>query len=133
MVKHTQTIRRLLRTNCLSLFDHFCRIVALRVNKLSIKMKICLDLHANMPVNNCLNFICVGRRKSNEIYFDLCVSHIYIVAKICDTNIRSQVQWDFSSKRKYYNSNSKWELGSYLNHLEGLKNIVMTFMAFIVF
>ena len=27
MVKHTQTIRRLLPTNCLSVFDHFVRLV----------------------------------------------------------------------------------------------------------
>ena len=36
MVKHTQTIRRLLPTNCLSVFDHF---VGLALKELKIKGK----------------------------------------------------------------------------------------------
>ena len=34
MIKHTQTIRRLLPTNCLSVFDHF---VGLAVKQLNLK------------------------------------------------------------------------------------------------
>ena len=36
MVKHTQTIRRLLQMNCLSVFDHF---VGLLIKGLSINQK----------------------------------------------------------------------------------------------
>ena len=34
MAQHTQTIRRLLRTNCWSVFDHFARVGAQEVNTL---------------------------------------------------------------------------------------------------
>ena len=37
MVKHNQTIRRLLPTNCLSLFDHF---VGLALRRLTTKLSI---------------------------------------------------------------------------------------------
>ena len=36
MVKHTQTIRRLLHTNCLSVFDHF---VELALKELTASLK----------------------------------------------------------------------------------------------
>ena len=45
MVKHTQTIRRLLLTNCLSVFDHFMRLalkglrlIDYEVNKVIIEL-----------------------------------------------------------------------------------------------
>ena len=38
MVKHTQTIHRLLRTNCLSVFDHFAGLAL----KGLIKKQLCL-------------------------------------------------------------------------------------------
>ena len=39
MVKHTQTIHRLLLTNCLSVFDHFVGLVLKGLGKLSLKQK----------------------------------------------------------------------------------------------
>ena len=36
MVKHTQTIRQLLPTNCLSVFDHFVRLVLKRLNFVTV-------------------------------------------------------------------------------------------------
>ena len=39
MVKHTQTIRRLLPKNCLSVFDHFVGLALKRLKK-SLKLHI---------------------------------------------------------------------------------------------
>ena len=55
-------------------------------------MKVCLDLHTNMAVNNCLIFINVGRRNQRKSFLDLCASHINSVAKICGKNVRIHVK-----------------------------------------
>ena len=39
MVKHTQAIRRLLRTNCLSVFDHFVALARKRLMETVRDMK----------------------------------------------------------------------------------------------
>ena len=61
MVKHTQTIRRLLLTNCLSVFDHFVG--------LELKGLMCL-------LNECSN--CVFYEEINKIL----VPSPYLLAKI---------------------------------------------------
>ena len=44
MVKHTQTIRRLLPTNCLSVIDHFVKL-ALKGLKYNIIIALCLSVN----------------------------------------------------------------------------------------
>ena len=39
MVEHTPAIRRLLRTNCLSVFDHFMRLT---LKELTMQFKFCI-------------------------------------------------------------------------------------------
>ena len=46
MVKHTQTIRRLLPTNCLSVFDHFVRLALIWL-KLEVKNNRLLEQSNN--------------------------------------------------------------------------------------
>ena len=41
MVKHTQTIRRLLPTNCLSVFDHFVGLVLKGLKKNKVNLVYC--------------------------------------------------------------------------------------------
>ena len=40
MVKHTQTIRRLLPKDCLSVFDHFVKLALKGLNSLNIRSEV---------------------------------------------------------------------------------------------
>ena len=50
MVKHTQTVRRLLPTNCLSVFDHVVGLGVKRLNPLSHFV-----LHIDVTIEKCVD------------------------------------------------------------------------------
>ena len=69
MAKHSQTIRRLLPTNCLSVFDHF---VGLALKWLNIKgVHILMHLYITGLLHKCMTEKC-------SLYYKYCC---YIVIK----------------------------------------------------
>ena len=51
MVKHTQTIRRLLPTNCLSVFDHFVGLVLEGLNVNILLLTLISSSAFNVAIN----------------------------------------------------------------------------------
>ena len=58
MVKHIQTICRLLPTNCLSEFDHFVR--------LALKLLTCLDFRANRNQSGNVSSVAVAKEEISK-------------------------------------------------------------------
>ena len=53
MVKQTQTIRRLLPTNCLSVFDHFAGLALIGLRLFIQKLSLSVGIYA-YPQSDCL-------------------------------------------------------------------------------
>ena len=59
MVEHTQTIRRLLPTNCLSVFDHF---VGLAHTGLKMKFKLVIGITDTYNITSQIEFVLIKPR-----------------------------------------------------------------------
>ena len=85
MVKHTQTIRQLLPTNCLSMFDHFAGLALKGLNNFHHNIQFTYETEYNFK----LAFLDVMRCKERE----------NIVVTVCQkvTNLDVNLNWNSSA------------------------------------
>ena len=94
MVKHTQAIRRLLLTNCLSMFDHFVGLVReelISSSKNAIKKK--KDYDSILPLltnSNVIDLAWSKLQQALELVFNVYLStHIMYISRFKDINYMS--------------------------------------------
>ena len=94
MVKHTQAIRQLLLTNCLSMFDHFVGLVReglISSSKNAIKKKKNYDSILPLLTNsNVIDLAWSKLQQALELVFNVYLSsHIMYISRLKDINYMS--------------------------------------------